>query len=1688
MTASSDDPRDKIVRQRVVVMLLILVLLTTIALALYQCASPQLPRPPQITPTQTLPVPEATPRPLATSTASGGVEYQAVVAPATAIPGVYIAWASSQTSKPPTRSPSDPLTPGNQMVGVDCLTYLGRGSGATTATWDDPNNINWKPYDDCIAAASQNTVKLPDGRQIAQPVALTLPSSFMDLGGAGTESNPFTVLHVPAWMRNDRYTFDFTVNGHTYRSVRYTNANTANDFLEWMKFFVTEAGKRYNANPAVSLVRVYVGFQGENLPNRSQSGADPPADVFLEHQKTVSCEEYKRFVRELSEAAYAAFPNKPVVAMVGVEPCAYVNSAGAHVLETGEAFRQELFGATWGPAGKRIGASINSIAPDRGDADSMTGNRSAPWRKFSVGETLSGMGMPVAFEWGDNPSGGAAKTQDPYQYNYWTMLSAAGAHGDFALPQWTWNPYWTDPAWEINDYWFNSDRRAWLVFRDREWPIVNWRSVPDGQSGMIGDYGKYLTLINPEVAPQACAPAISATAQASTNSFRSQGLSPTPPCLGQPLPTPAITPAPTASPGADTLNRLFNRQARRLGTSAEMAISAAPGWRYYGAAYPVTVTLSYLDAGVDAFDVYIPSGGGGAPERHTIKKTGSGQWQRTSWQQIADITNTASGNAFIRIVNDGGGEEYIHELYMDVQGQAPTAPTRTPTPTPTRTSPPLASPTASASPTRTATQTPTVPASTPTATHTPMPSATWTSPPPSVVSTPSPTQVPSPQPPNNRLAMLLPLFSYPRWQLPATYIWDDVASQASRVNITAIINPANGPGGTGLPVADYRLGMDELKRANVAMIGYVPTNYGARPMDDVKADIDKWNTDYAPWIGGIFLDAVSSTPGAFPYYQELYNYIRQKAQVGKLIMLGLGTSPDQSFTALADVLVLFDGSYSDWVGYTPATWIATGDRRRFAALVYGAPATAEMSNTLRLADERNIGWIFATGDDLPAPWDTLPTYWEAEANGFSAYPATPNPTATSTPSATRAVTPSATATTTLTVSATATASATRPPPATPTQTGAVTLTPTATASRTPTSRPTMTPPATSTPPAVAVSIACMPQPLYNIPSGSQPKAIAAGPDSLYVGLYSTSELAHIDDATGLPIWVVKSGDGRTNGVAVSDGYVITTNRDAGTATIHRATTGERVATLPVGGLPWGVSAADGKAYVANFADGTVSIIDLAAQRVDSTIRVASFPVTTIAGTDRSYILHIDGTVIALDAQGSARARKQAAAPTALGIAWDQLRNRLYVGSGEGRIIALDADTLAEVGRVLLPGPVYGVVVNPGTGRIYAVDAANNRLFVIEPDLATVGIISLLPQDAANGGLGIAVREDRIAVANFLGDIWTVITDQACADRLTPVAPALPSATAPPTRTASPTATATPASTETASPTATATATASPTATPTPSRIRAKIEIVWPHGGAPVQQADRANITPYLISPTSNDPPPCDWSPTVRLWGALNTEPARMLAVGEKQMFTTSGRTFPVWDFNDIDVSAARDPADKLSFFITVDGVEALPNIWTHAVDPRTLFPLQDSPTGVGLRVPSTIDVKIEIVWPHGGTATNGADLANITAHLFDAGTKQAISPWLGWLPGVRLHRSLNVDAEEPNTTILGVPRVISAQNGVQFLAWDFNDIDIRAAQGRMNKLYFWLSVDDVTTYSNIWAHGADARTVFPQADVLNSCR
>jgi hypothetical protein len=275
----------------------------------------------------------------------------------------------------------------------------------------------------------------------------------------------------------------------------------------------------------------------------------------------------------------------------------------------------------------------------------------------------------------------------------------------------------------------------------------------------------------------------------------------------------------------------------------------------------------------------------------------------------------------------------------------------------------------------------------------------------------------------------------------------------------------------------------------------------------------------------------------------------------------------------------------------------------------------------------------------------------------------------------------------------------------------------------------------------------------------------------------------------------------------------------------------------------------------------------------------------------------------------------------------------------------------------------------------------------------------------------------------------------------------------------------------------------------PALMQAKIERVWPHGDASVREAGLANVTAYLIAAGDKTPPPCHWQPAVRLWAAIGAAPAQAVALGHKRMVTAEGNTFPVWDFNDVDVSAAQDPTSKIAFFITVDGTPAAHNVWVHAADARTIFPRADVPTGVVDSRPASLDARIEIVWPHDNLPVEQATLANVSVYLFEPGTTRALSPALDGPLTVRLHWSLNADSEDiaGGSGMVGTRRVAN-EEGVRFLAWDFNDVDVSAAQDSLNRLYFWVTVDGVMTASNVWAHGADARTLFPEAEVLEGCR
>ncbi len=131
-------------------------------------------------------------------------------------------------------------------------------------------------------------------------------------------------------------------------------------------------------------------------------------------------------------------------------------------------------------------------------------------------------------------------------------------------------------------------------------------------------------------------------------------------------------------------------------------------------------------------------------------------------------------------------------------------------------------------------------------------------------------------------------------------------------------------------------------------------------------------------------------------------------------------------------------------------------------------------------------------------------------------------------------------------------------------------------------------------------------------------------------------------------------------------------------------------------------------------------------------------------------------------------------------------------------------------------------------------------------------------------------------------------------------------------------------------------------------VDGRILIVWPHDEAgrnvPPDEANLVNITAALfkrdtlLALSSDDLPDRVW-----LIGALDNQIGRRLAVGRQRLVEIDGLRYTLYDFNDIDVSLARDPMHHWSFWLESPTLDIASNIWVHGSDARTIAPLMVEP-------------------------------------------------------------------------------------------------------------------------------------------------
>jgi hypothetical protein len=188
-----------------------------------------------------------------------------------------------------------------------------------------------------------------------------------------------------------------------------------------------------------------------------------------------------------------------------------------------------------------------------------------------------------------------------------------------------------------------------------------------------------------------------------------------------------------------------------------------------------------------------------------------------------------------------------------------------------------------------------------------------------------------------------------------------------------ILNPASGPGPS--PDSALQGSVSHARDKGSTVIGYIGTEYGARPLAQAEQYVRSYHSWYA--VTGIFLDQ-TPTEGTrnIGYYRSLAGYIHRIIP-NAMIWLNPGAFPDRAYMSVGNVVMVFEGPYQSYLNLRVPDWVSHYRPGRFAHTVYATPAAA-VANAVRLSRDRNAGYLYLTDDVGSNPYSALPEYWSHE--------------------------------------------------------------------------------------------------------------------------------------------------------------------------------------------------------------------------------------------------------------------------------------------------------------------------------------------------------------------------------------------------------------------------------------------------------------------------------------------------------------------------------------------------------------------------------------------------------------------------------------------------------------------------------------------------------------------------------------
>jgi YVTN family beta-propeller protein len=221
------------------------------------------------------------------------------------------------------------------------------------------------------------------------------------------------------------------------------------------------------------------------------------------------------------------------------------------------------------------------------------------------------------------------------------------------------------------------------------------------------------------------------------------------------------------------------------------------------------------------------------------------------------------------------------------------------------------------------------------------------------------------------------------------------------------------------------------------------------------------------------------------------------------------------------------------------------------------------------------------------------------------------------------------------------------------------------------------------------------------------------------------------------------------------GKVYAVDTDHGAVHIY-SDASKQMHRVPVGAEPVSiaVNSANGRAYVANAGDGTLTILDGNSDAVVATVLIGSHPysVAVNSSTGKVYVTHTFGDQLTI-LDGATNTASDLKTGSSDLIAINSRTGTIYLLGYGGAVKVLDGAS-----QKLTERPVgkhaWGLALNDVTGAVYVARIEDADLAVFKPDSAN---LSTLPAGAIPCAIAVNSRANQLYVANY-GDNSISIID------------------------------------------------------------------------------------------------------------------------------------------------------------------------------------------------------------------------------------------------------------------------------------------------------------------------------------------